>query len=270
VNERVITSTSQIEWRYDKVNVPRTIEIKLKDSLENQIIDLVKRDYSMVAGEKVRNMFAKDIVRLVQDVYREPSMMEVGQTLWMGVAENDKPSYGKNAYNTRFRPVILSSISKEDLSMMGNGYSFREVREQRIVRLFHEAKDQGALLTNADVGILLGVSAGTVSKQVREYMERENKVIPTRGIVHDIGRAITHKRIIIRDYLKGYLPPEIAKRTDHSEAAVERYIKAFNKVKILSKKLDLKNIARTLDMSEFLVNEYLELIEDYLGGDMNA
>ena len=252
------------------MNIPRTIEIKLKDSLENQVIDLVKRDYSMVAGEKVRNMFAKDIVKLVQDIYREPSMMEVGQTLWMGVAENDRPSYGKNAYNIRFKPVLLSSISKEDISMMSNGYSFREVREQRIVRLFNEAKNQGALLTNADVGILLGVSAGTVSKQAREYMERENKVLPTRGIVHDIGRAITHKRIIIRDYLRGYLPPEIAKRTDHSEAAVERYIKAFKKVKMLSNKMDLKNIAKTLDMSEFLVNEYLELIEDYLGGEPNV
>jgi hypothetical protein len=65
------------------VNVPRTIEIKLKDSLENQVIDLVKRDYSMVAGDKVRNMFAKDIVRLVQDIYREPSMIEVGQTCYI-------------------------------------------------------------------------------------------------------------------------------------------------------------------------------------------
>ena len=101
-------------------------------------------------------------------------------------------------------------------------------------------------------------------------MERENKVLPTRGIVHDIGRAITHKRIIIRDYLKGYLPPEIAKRTDHSEAAVERYIKAFNKVKMLSNKMDLKNIARTLEMSEYLVKEYLEMLEEYLGGDINV
>jgi DNA-binding CsgD family transcriptional regulator len=252
------------------MNVPKTIEVKLEESLENQVIDLIKRDYSMVAGDKVRNMFAKDIGRLVQNLYREPSMMEIGQILWMGVVETEKPSYGKNAYNTRFKPVILTPISKEDLSMMGNGYSFREVREQRIVRLFHEAKEQGTLLTNADVGLLLGVSAGTVSKQVREYMERENKVIPTRGIVHDIGRAITHKRIIIREYLRGYLPPEIASRTSHSEAAVERYIKAFNKVKMLSKKMDLKHIARTLDMSEYLVNEYLELLEEYFGGDINV
>lgn len=252
------------------MNVPRTIEIKLEESLENQVKDLIKRDYSMVTGDKVRNMFAKDIVRLVQNVYREPSMMEVGQILWMGVVETEKPSYGKNAYNTRFRPVILTPISKEDLAMMGNGYSFREVREQKIVRLFTEAKGQGALLTNADVGMLLGVSAGTVSKQVREYMERENKVIPTRGIVHDIGRAITHKRIIIREYLRGYLPPEIAKRTDHSEAAVERYIKAFNKVKMLCEKMDLNDVARTLDMSEYLVKEYLDILMEYKRGDLNA
>ena len=39
---------------------------------------------------------------------------------------------------------------------------------------------------------------------------------------------------------------------------------------MLSKKMDLKNIAKTLEMSEFLVNEYLELLEEYLGGDVNA
>ena len=53
-------------------------------------------------------------------------------------------------------------------------------------------------------------------KQVREYMERTKEVVPTRGTVHDLGRAITHKRIIIRLYLEGYLTPEIARRTKHS------------------------------------------------------
>ena len=46
-----------------------------------------------------------------------------------------------------------------------------------------------------------------MSKQVREYMERTKEVVPTRGTVHDLGRAITHKRIIIRLYLEGTSPP---------------------------------------------------------------
>jgi len=31
-----------------------------------------------------------------------------------------------------------------------------------------------------------------MSKQVREYMKRTKEVVPTRGTVHDLGRAITH------------------------------------------------------------------------------
>lgn len=252
------------------MNVPKMIQVKLEESLETQVKDMIRRDYSMISGDKVQNMFAKDIVKLVQNVYREPNMLEVGQILWMGVDEEERPSYGKNAFNTRFRPVVLTPISKDDLAMMGNGYSFREVREQKIVRLFNEAKQQGALLTNADVGMILGVSAGTVSKHAREYMERENKVLPTRGIVHDIGRAVTHKRIIIRLYLQGYLVPDIARMTGHSETAVERYIKAFNKVRMLVDRLEIKEIARTLEMSEYLVKEYLEILDEYSGGDKNA
>lgn len=252
------------------MNVSSMIKCKVEDSLEKRIIDLVKTDYSMVAGDKVRNMFARDIVKLVNDTVRDPHMVQVGQTLWVGVDENEKPSYGKNSGNTKFTPVILTPIHRDDLGLMANGYSCREVREQKIVRLFHEAKEQGTLLTNADVGILLGVSSGTVSKQAREYMERENKVLPTRGIMHDIGRAITHKRIIVNLYLQGYLVPDIARKTSHSETAVDRYIKSFNKVRMLKDRLDVKEISRTLEMSEYLVKEYLDIVDEWKGEELNA
>jgi len=245
------------------MNVPEMMRVKIESSLEKQIIDLIARDYAMVAGNKVRDMFAKDIVKLVNESIRSPHMMEVGQMLWIGVSATDKPGYGKNSRNTRFTPVILTPIHRDDLGLMGNGYSHREIREQKIVRLFHEGKQQGTYLTNADVGMVLGVSAGTVSKQAREYMERERKILPTRGIMHDIGRAITHKRIIIRLYLQGLLVPEIAHRTDHSEEAVSRYIKAFEKVRMLRDRLDERGIARTLEMSEYLVREYLEIVDEW-------
>ena len=115
-------------------------------------------------------------------------------------------------------------------------------REQWIVRLFHEAKQQGAILTNADVGMVLGVSAGTISKQAREYMEREQRVLPARCVAHDIGRAVTHKRIVIRLYLQGLLVPEIARRTDHSKEVMSRYIKAFEKVRMVRDRLDEKGV----------------------------
>lgn len=261
-----VTQKMKAKWKVDKMNVPEMIKVKVESSLETQIIDLIARDYSTLSGDKVRKMFAEDMVKLVQAVYRDNTQLEVGQLLWIGVDKDERPSYGKNAHNTKFKPVILTPISKEDFTLMGNGYSRREVREKRIVRLFHEAEEQGALLTNADVGLILGVSPGTISKQGREYMEREKKVLPTRGIVHDIGRAVTHKRIIIRLYLRGYLVPEIARMTGHSEHAVNRYIKSFNKVRLLKDRLDVRGISRTLEMSEYLVREYLSLLAEPKGG----
>lgn len=253
------------------MNVPDMMRVKIENSLEKRIIDLIARDYAMVAGDKVRDMFAKDLVKLVNETIRSPHMMEVGQILWIGASDTEKPGYGKNSRNTRFTPVILTPIHRDDLVLMSNGYSFREIREQKIVRLFHEAKKQGAILTNADVGMVLGVSAGTISKQAREYMEREQKILPTRGIVHDIGRAITHKRIIIKLYLQGLLVPEIARRTDHSEEAVSRYIKAFEKVRMLRDRLDISGIVRTLEMSEYLVREYLDIVDECKqGGEVNV
>ena len=47
----------------------------------------------------------------------------------------------------------------------------------KMVRLFKEAYDQGALLTHSDAAFLLNVSTGTVSKQMKEYMERTGEIV---------------------------------------------------------------------------------------------
>ena len=134
------------------------MRVKLEASLETSIVQLIEREYHSIGGNKVRTMFAKDIVELVSNEYRSLESLEVGQVLWLGVDVNDRPSYGKNARNTRQIPVSLTLWNKDDLDMILQGYTTREVREPRITRLFREAYEQGALLTNADVGYLIGVS----------------------------------------------------------------------------------------------------------------
>jgi histidinol-phosphate/aromatic aminotransferase/cobyric acid decarboxylase-like protein len=60
-------------------------------------------------------------------------------------------------------------------------------------------------------------------------MKRAGEILPTRGIIHDIGRAMTHKGIIL-NLQKGYLTPDIARITNHTQEACDRYIKAYKKV----------------------------------------
>jgi len=68
--------------------------------------------------------------------------------------------------------------------------------------------------------------------------------------------------VIIAKFLQGIPTPDIARTTQHTEEACDRYIKAFKKVRMLHGKMKPLEIARMLEMSERLVNEYIALIEE--------
>lgn len=244
------------------MKVPAMIETKVTNSLKGSVLNLIQRDYQFIAGDKIQQMFASEVVDLVNKCYKDPWKLDVGQILWYGVKVSEKPNYGKNSKNTPLTPIILTLVSKEDLEMKNAGYSDREIREMKVVRLFKEAYGQGALLTHSDVAFLLHVSTGTVSKQVKEYMERTAEVLPTRGIIHDIGRAMTHKKIILELYKKGYQTPDIARMTNHTEKACDRYIKAYKKVEMLSKTMNSEEIAQILGMGKSLVEEYIRILNE--------
>ena len=244
------------------MKVPSMIETKVTSSLKGSILDLIQKDYQFIAGDKIQEMFAEDLLEVVSKAYLEPWKLEVGQILWYGVKASEKPNYGKNSKKTPLTPIILTLISERDLEMRKEGYSDREIRETKIVRLFNEAYEQEALLTHSDMAYLLNVSTGIVSKQAKEYMEKTGKILPTRGIIHDIGRAVTHKRIILRLYKKGYQTPDIGRMTNHTEKACDRYIIAYKRVQKLNNTMKSGEIAQILGMGKSLVEEYIRIINE--------
>jgi len=244
----------------EQVKVPSMIETKVNNSLKGSILELIQRDYQFIAGDKIQEMFANDLLEVINKSYRDPWKLEVGQILWSGAKASEKPNYGKNSKRTAMTHVVLTLVSREDLEMKNAGYSEREVMETKSARLFKEAYEQGALLTHSDIAIILHISTGTVSKQTKAYMERTGEILPTRGIIHDIGRAMTHKRIILNLYRKGYQTPDIARMTSHTQEACDRYIKAYKKVEKLSKTMKSEEIAQILGMGKSLVEEYIRIL----------
>jgi predicted transcriptional regulator len=244
----------------EQVKVPSMIETKVNNSLKGSILELIQRDYQFIAGDKIQEMFANDLLEVINKSYRDPWKLEVGQILWSGAKASEKPNYGKNSKRTIMTHVILTLVSREDLEMKNAGYSEREVMETISARLFKEAYEQGALLTHSDIAHILHISTGTVSKQTKAYMERTGEILPTRGIIHDIGRAMTHKRIILNLYRKGYQTPDIARMTNHTQEACDRYIKAYKKVEKLSKTMKPEEIAQILGMGKSLVEEYIRIL----------
>jgi len=245
------------------LNYPTMLSRKVSDGLHSQIIDLLESQYNFIVGKKVQDMFAKDLVKLVDSNYLDPFMITMGQINWSGVPVEFKASYGHSGKNTPLQPIVLTLFSQQDIDDRLAGYSLREIRNRRIIDLFNEAYDQGVVLSSTDVAVLMNISSGTVSKIVRDYMRDNETTVPTRGTIHDLGRALTHKKVIIKLFLQGYQRPEIERKTKHSGEAIDRYIKDFKRVRLLYRKgMNVLEISLSLGMSKYLVTEYVGIIKE--------
>lgn len=233
-------------------------------SVASAIKVLIQAEYKFLGGERVQDMFVDDLMNIYKQYHHDPWTLNVGQIMWFAVAIDEKPGPAKKLCDTRIVPVILSVIHDEDNKFRENGYSPKEIRKMRIVRLLKEAYAQGGVLSQGEVAIIIGTSAGTISKEIRDYQNETGEILPYRGTIHDLGRTLTHKKVIVSLFLQNIPTPDIARRTSHTEEACDRYIKSFKRVQMLAKTMNALEISRVLEMSESLVKEYLELHNDFI------
>ncbi len=230
---------------------------------ESAVKQMLKSEYKFMAGDKIQDMFIRDLLVEFNKHMIDTWKLDAGQVVWMAAHKEETPGRNKTIENTRMVPVILSIASQEDLKLRLDGYSAKEIRKCKVARILREAYEQDGVLNQADVSLLIGVSAGTIGKDIKEFQLENGVVLPYRGTIHDLGPTLTHKKIIIRQFVRNVPTPEIARRTSHSEEACDRYIKGFKKVQKLCRDgVPTENIASELEMSKSLVRQYVEIIEE--------
>ncbi|KCZ72481.1 Protein of unknown function (DUF1670) [Candidatus Methanoperedens nitroreducens] len=130
------------------------------------------------------------------------------QVIYHAVSK-DEPA-GRQLDKIKAVPVRLT-VSHPDGSEVLEKKGIQGLRQHKLIRFESEAYAQNGVLSQADVAELLGVSVGTIGRDSREYQMENQVVLPYRGTIHDIDRAITHKRIIIGYYLKNLPTPDISR-----------------------------------------------------------
>ena len=253
-----------------QVQLKKCRRLKSK-SLRQLLLYRFLNHYGYDRGEITAGAIIDDILQLIDDYFLVSSLdddlhhLNSGQLVYLGVSVDDFPKRNQSIANTRLKPVILSFITNADIDHIAHGFDSTSLRKKRLIRWVYEAFDQGALLTQLDLSILLGVCDAVVSKYVNE-IQAEGILLPTRGNIHDLSGAITHKREIITLYLQGYLTPEIALKTNHSKESVDRYIKDYHRVEILWKHgiTDLDQISQLSRLSKRVVQQYVDLLPDKL------
>lgn len=232
-------------------------------TLKHIVLDRFLNHYGYDKGTVTAAAIIDDLLALIEQYYRytDNSFLKQGQMVWHAVPVDEYPKKGKSIAQTKLRPVVLDIITDSDIDDMKVPLHHREVRLKKIERWTTQAYDQGALLSQLDLAVLLTSSAYTAGNYVREYQDLYNRTLPTRGNIQLIGAGQTHKREIITLYLKGYLVPTICQRTNHSKEAVERYIRDFESVRLLSTKFDdVDIISRIIRLTPSVVKQYLDLL----------
>jgi hypothetical protein len=232
-------------------------------SLKHILVDRFLNHYGYDKGAVTASAIVDDLLALIDQYYRysDNSFLKQGQMVWPAVPVDEYPKKGKSIAQTKLKPVVLDIIDDSDIEDMKTAIHHREIRLKRIERWTTQAYDQGALLSQLDLAVLLNTSSNTAGEYVREFHNLYHRPLPTRGNIQLLGSGQTHKKQIIALYLKGYLVPTICQKTNHSKEAVERYIRDFEAIKILSTKFDdVDTISRLVRLSPSVVKQYLDLI----------
>jgi len=147
--------------------------------------------------------------------------------VWTAIDIAEPP--GKPLKQCQLKRIVITHINPSEDAEVRKLYGPSAKRRQQILRMSQEAKDQGALLTQEDLAIILDTDVRTVRRDIQQ-LRKQNIFVPTRGQQKDIGPGVTHRVQAITLFLAEKEPLEIAQSIKHSLTAVERYIDTFCRV----------------------------------------
>ena len=236
-----------------------------KNTFKQAIVELLENEYKILGSHKVIKLIAEDIAQLEHKYHPRKDKQALGGLAWVSTSdENEKPSLGQKLEDYKQEVINLPYITEEDVELKRQKVSKTEHDKIRIERLTKAAKEKGALLTVEELAAILNRSIATISKRIKEYHGENDDILPLKGYILDMGLGTTHKRKILKLYEEGLQPPDIARKTNHSQQAVDRYIKDYERVKFLVRRgIKPKQIQHMTGKGKSVVEQYIKIIESH-------
>jgi hypothetical protein len=126
-----------------------------------------------------------DIIPLIESYFiiakpdADGLFLNYGKLVWMAIDGQDRPKKYQSVARTRLTPVVLTFLSDDDVQSLKRGFTSMQLRTRRMVGWREEAHEQGALLNQLDLSLLLGCCDSVVSQYVNDYQRLSGKILPT-------------------------------------------------------------------------------------------
>jgi biotin operon repressor len=186
------------------------------------------------------------------------------QLAYCAVAAQEPP--GKKIAECQRVAVRLTLHAPADFDSTG-ATAISAMRRRRLQRLCDEALDQGGLLSQEDLALLLTTSESTIKRDLRA-LRADGICVPTRGQQRDIGPGVSHKVQTVLGYLRGEDFTALSRRLCHGKDSMERYLKAFRQVALMTREgLSPEFIRKASRLSLPLIAQYQALYEQANGDE---
>ncbi len=225
-----------------------------KKTPEREFVETLEREFEMSPRA------SRGVLEVVEQTFFEKRELRSGQVEYTAVHAQE--GSGKPMEVMRKVRVVLTRDTGSDREVEEKRGDSRR-RQMQILRMTEEAFDQDGLLTQEDLGRILGVSSRTIRRDVTEIMRSGKLKLYLRGVQQDIGKGVTHKVWIVGLYLEWKTYSEIERITGHSPGAIKAYLNDFSRILIARERgiTSAREIGFYIGRTERLVNEYLQLIE---------
>lgn len=236
----------------------------LRKALPGALEGCLARDFPQLGGPRMRAAAAARILEVVFEHLRDGETVRHGQVLWTAVATAQRTYFRQRVEEMQLVSLALDLVTGEDIEAILGREPAKSRLLRRCLRLCRQAHEQGGLLSNSDLAVLLGADDRTIAAVLTAYEREHDCLIPRRATLQDVGTGLTHKRLICwKRYGEGKTSEQVARETYHSIEAVDRYLGQFDRVRhCLRQGLEEQQIAYLLCCSRSLVAEYVAIDRD--------
>jgi hypothetical protein len=243
-----------------------------KRTFEQALVQLLESDYALVGSHRVLELLAQDVQQLVEQFHPAPQRLSSGWMILTGPKATGPKAYpGQSAGDHQLLTLAWPVLLPEDVEQLARQPDRKENRlqwfQQRLVRIVEYGcnhPDGPVLLTLADLAAMVGLNTTEVSQLLSQARQSTGKPLPTKGHYFDQGMRPTHKAEIIDLYEQGLDETDIARQSGHALDSVGRYIRDYERVKLLLKQaISVEQISRLINMQPNVVDSYVNLAHKY-------
>jgi len=225
------------------------------------VVRLLMQSFPGFFGKRIADKFADELIGLFEQLHPERDFLKPGQILWNALDKNTRG----DSPNRRFIPVAITVVNEQDIQLLCQGTKHSEVRQLAMARMYEEVYEQGGILSSRDLSLLTLANPRAISRARIEYEEKMGVPLPHPGVLHDMGPCVTHKRqIVYMVIVEKKDPAMVAKQTNHSQPAVDRYLQDYHRVKtVFQTKEDVDYIHLVTRIAKNVIKQYIELYQQF-------